>query len=125
MIDLVDRAFLAVRRRAFFYRLALFTRILLAAAFIPTGMIKLLGQRFTLMPVETPIGAFFEAMYQTGLFWRFIGAAQVAAGLLLLFPPAAHLGAAMFVPIIVSIFVITVALGFGGRPLSPARWCWQ
>ena len=76
----VDRLFVWVRSKPLFYRVTLFTRIMLAAGFIPTGMVKLLGQRFTLLPVSTPIGAFFEAMYQTDLFWRFIGASQVVAG---------------------------------------------
>lgn len=109
----VDRLFVWVRSKPLFYRVTLFTRIMLAAGFIPTGMVKLLGQRFTLLPVGTPIGAFFEAMYQTGLFWHFIGASQVVAGLLLLLPPVAHLGALLFLPIIGCIVVITIALSFG------------
>jgi hypothetical protein len=116
LIDRVDRLFLWVRSKPFFLRMTLFTRILLAAGFIPTGMVKLLGQRFTLMPVETRIGAFFEAMYQTGLYWRFLGACQILAGALLLIPRLAHLGALMFLPIMLNIFVVTVSLGFKGTP---------
>ena len=86
---------------------------MLAAGFIPTGMVKLMGERFTLIGPEHPVGAFFEAMYQTGLFWRFLGLAQVVAGILLLIPRLAHLGAALFVPIILNIFVVTIALSFG------------
>ncbi|MFT5143546.1 MAG: hypothetical protein ACI80V_001179 [Rhodothermales bacterium] len=59
---------------------------MLAAGFIPTDTVKLLGHRFTTISPDLPIGAFFEAMYQTGLFWRFIGLAQVVAGILSLFP---------------------------------------
>jgi len=113
-VNLLDRAFLWIRNCMLCYRFALFTRILLAAAFIPTGMVKLQGHRFTTMPVDTPIGAFFEAMFQTGLFWNFIGLAQVVAGVLLLVPGLAHLGAAMFLPIMLNIVVITIGLGFGG-----------
>jgi hypothetical protein len=116
LIESVDRLFVWVRSKPFFLRFVLFTRILLAAGFVPTGMVKLLGRRFTLMPVETPIGAFFEAMYQTGLYWQFLGAAQVAAGLLLLVPRWAHLGALFFMPIMLNIFVVTVSLGFKGTP---------
>ena len=116
----VDRLFLWVRSKGLFYRLTLFTRIMLAAGFIPTGMVKLLGQRFTAIPPTTPIGAFFEAMYQTGLFWRFIGAVQVVTGVLLLVPRAAHLGALVFLPVIVSIAVITLALDFGLTTLVTA-----
>ncbi len=114
---LVDQLFLWLRSGPFFYRLALSTRILLAAGFIPTGMVKLLGQRFTLISPDNPIGAFFEAMYQTGLYWRFLGLTQVAAGLLLLFPRTAHVGAAAFFGVILNIFVITISLDFRGTPV--------
>lgn len=117
MIDRLDRLFCWIRSQPFFLRFTLFTRILLAAGFIPTGMVKLLGQRFTTVPMETPIGAFFEAMYQTGLYWRFLGAGQVVAGLLLLFPRLAHLGALIFLPIMLNIFVVTVSLDFTGTPV--------
>lgn len=110
----LDRLHARVRARALLYRFTLATRILLAVGFIPTGMVKLLGHRFTLMDPATPIGGFFEAMYQTGPYWRFIGATQVAAGLLMLVPRTATLGAAMFMPVITSIFVITVSLDFQG-----------
>lgn len=116
MLQWIDRVFLWIRSKAFFYRFTLLTRILLAAAFIPSGTVKLLGERFTLVSTDSPVGAFFEAMYQTGFYWRFLGASQVIAGVLLLFPRAAHLGAAIFLPIIVNIFIITVSLGFQGTP---------
>jgi len=112
----IDRPFLWIRSCAFCYRFTLFTRILLAAAFIPTGMVKLTGHRFTLLGPDTPVGAFFEALYQTGFYWRFIGLSQVAAAVLLLIPRLAHLGAALFLPIAVNIFIVTVSLGFKGTP---------
>lgn len=115
-MKLVDRVFSWIRSAPFFYRFTLFTRILLIAGFIPTGMVKLQGERFTTLASDDPIGAFFESMYQTGLYWRFIGLCQVAAAVLLLFPRVAHLGAAIFVPIILNIFVITVSLHFTGTP---------
>ena len=114
MIAMLDALFLQVRSIPFFYRFTLFLRILLAAGFVPTGWVKLMGRRFSQVSVETPIGAFFEAMYQTGGYWQFIGASQILAGLLLLSPVTAHLGALLFLPIIVNIFVVTVALGFTG-----------
>ena len=67
-------------------------RILLAMAFFPTGLVKATGQRFTLLPIENPVGFFFEAMYQTGPYWYFIGMVQVAAAVLLLIPATATLG---------------------------------
>ena len=114
MLGLLDRCFVRIRAIGVLYRFTLLTRLLLAAGFIPTGMVKVLGQRFTTISPQTPIGAFFEAMFQTGLYWRFIGLCQVVAGVLVLVPRLAHLGAAIFLGIILNIFVITVSLEFRG-----------
>ena len=98
-------------------RLTLMCRILLAVAFIPTGSVKLMGERFTSLGVNTPTGAFFEAMYQTGTYWRFLGLSQVVAGFLLLLPETAFYGAMLFLPILVNVVVITVAIDFRGTPV--------
>lgn len=113
VIKALDRLFVRVRSRGLLFRFTVLTRILLAAGFIPTGLAKLLGQRFTRLPESTPIGAFFEAMYQTGIFWNFIGTTQVAAGVLLLIPRFAHLGALLFLPVIAGILAVVVGVGFG------------
>lgn len=101
------------RRQPWLGRFTLMNRLLLAFAFFPTGLVKLMGNRFTQISVENPIGFFFEAMYQTGPFWHFIGFMQVAAAVLLLIPATATLGAVMFVPIIFSIVLVTHGIGFG------------
>ncbi len=109
--------FTRIRACPLCYRITLVIRVLLAAGFLPTGLIKLLGHRFTSLPADSgPIGAFFEAMYQTGTYWQFIGAVQITGALLLLLPPAAHLGAAIVVSILTNIVIITVSLGFTGTP---------
>jgi hypothetical protein len=113
----LDALFIWLRARPFFLRFTWFTRILLMAGFLPTGWVKLMGRRFTLISPEHPIGALFEALYQTGLFWRFIGFAQVAAAVLIVIPATAHLGAAAFFPVSLYIFIITVALSFKGTPV--------
>lgn len=107
------RAHAWARRQPWLGRFTLMNRLLLAMAFIPTGLVKATGQRFTVLPVENPIGFFFEAMYQTGPFWYFIGFMQIAAGVFLLIPATATLGAVMFVPIIFSIVLVTHGVGFG------------
>lgn len=114
MQQLLDRLHTAARRLPALYRLAMVSRILLALAFIPTGLVKLLGHRFTLLGTDNPIGAFFEAMYQTGFYWNFLGLGQVTAGILLLVPGTTTLGAVLFFPIIVNIVVVTWSIGFGG-----------
>jgi hypothetical protein len=76
--------------------------------------VKLLGHRFTSLPVDNPVGAFFEAMYQTGFYWNFLGLGQVSAGILLLIPATATLGAVCFFPIVLNITVVTWSVGFKG-----------
>ena len=99
-------------------RLAVVSRILLAIGFIPPALVKIQGHRFTSgVDLADPIVAFFEAMYQTGAYWRFLGWAQLAAGVCLLVPQLMTLGAVMFLPVIVNIFVITLALHFTGTPV--------
>ncbi len=101
-----------VRNQAWLGRFTLMNRLLLAMAFIPTGLVKATGNRFTALPVDNPVGFFFEAMYQTGAFWHFIGFMQIAAAILLLIPATATLGAVVFLPIIFSIVLITWGIGF-------------
>jgi uncharacterized membrane protein YphA (DoxX/SURF4 family) len=114
LISSLDRLHAGARRSSVLRRLAIVSRILLAMAFIPTGLVKLLGERFTTLPVENPIGFFFEAMYRSGWYWNFLGAGQVLAGLLLLVPFTSTLGALLFLPIVVNITAITWSVGFSG-----------
>lgn len=105
-----------VRRSVLLHRLVVGTRLLLAVGFLPTGVVKLLGRPFTRLGLESPVGLFFHALHQSGLYWGFLGAMQVLAALLILFPATAPLGAVLFLPIVLNIFVITVGLGFTGTP---------
>lgn len=111
----LDRLHARVRANPFLFRFTLGTRLLLALGFIPTGMVKLTGQRFTRLDPGTPVGMLFESLYQDGgLYWHFLGAVQVAAGVLILIPATTTLGAVLFFPFIANIFVITVSYGFKG-----------
>ena len=113
----LDSLHARVRSNPLIYRLVIGTRILLCAAFLPTGIVKLLGRPFTIMDPATPVGLFFHALHQSGVYWQFIGAAQVLASILLLIPAVAHLGAMVFFPILVNIVVITVTMQFKGTPV--------
>ncbi|HEX8432481.1 MAG TPA: hypothetical protein VF625_14420 [Longimicrobium sp.] len=113
----LDRLHARIRANPLLQRFTVLTRILLAIGFVPPALVKIQGERFTAMDLGTPIGFFFEAMYRTGAYWQFIGWAQIAGGILLLWPRTATLGAAIFFPIILNIFVITVSLNFGGTPV--------
>lgn len=92
----------------------IFTRILLAIAFIPSGLTKILGEPFTAMAEDTPVGFFFAGFFQAKAYYAFVGWAQFAAALLLLIPATASLGAVMYLPIILNIWLITLSLHFQG-----------
>lgn len=106
-----------MRSRPILYRLTLGTRVLLAVGFIPTGMVKLLGRRFTLLSPQSEIGGFFETLYRSGPYWRFLGLAQVLAGLLVLWRTTATLGAVAFFAIMLNVFFITISYDFRGTPV--------
>ena len=92
------------------------TRILLALAFIPSGLKKVLGERFTILDIETPVGFFFEALYRTGWYYNFLGFMQLLVTVLILIPRTTTLGALLYLPIIINIFIIVVAMHFTGTP---------
>lgn len=90
------------------------TRFLLWLAFFPSGLTKVLGNRFTTLPVDTPVGGFFEAMYQTGWYYNMLGIAQLLAGLLILLPRTSAIGSILYLCVIFNIFCITLSIGFQG-----------
>jgi len=114
--DSLDRIHAVVRGNRFMRLFTIMTRVLLAIGFMPSGLTKVLGNRFTLLGIDTPVGFFFEAMYRTGFYWRFIGICQLTAALLLLIPRTATFGALVYFPIILNIFIITVSMHFTGTP---------
>ena len=97
----------------------IYTRYLIGGAFVFASLIKIKGQRFTQIPDDGghSVGHFFEMMYQSGLYWQFLGWAQLVAGLLLLTQRFAMLGAVLFVGIIANIFVITLSYDFAYTPV--------
>ncbi|HEX8458087.1 MAG TPA: hypothetical protein VF656_12375 [Pyrinomonadaceae bacterium] len=111
-----ERAHARVRRERLLKVFTVCTRILLAVGFLPSGLTKALGHRFTVLGLDNPVGFFFEAMYRTGFYWRFIGLCQLAAAILLVIPRTATIGALVYFPLILNIFIITVSLHFQGTP---------
>lgn len=59
----VDRLHARVVRSRLLVVFTAVTRVLLALAFMPSGLVKLLGQRFTTLPVTTPVGHFFDGFF--------------------------------------------------------------
>lgn len=97
---------------------AVFCRIALAVSFIPTGIVKILGQRFAEgLPTHNPLGHYFDALLLTGYYYTFLGVVQVITAILLLIPRTALLGALMYFPIVTNICVLTYATRFDGTRL--------
>ena len=97
---------------------AVFCRVVLALGFIPAGIVKLTGERFTALPANNPLGHYFDALFLTRYYYTFIGVGQLLAALLLLIPRTALLGALLYFPIIVNIWVLASATRFNGTRLT-------
>lgn len=99
----------------------IYTRYLIGGAFVFSSLVKIEGKRFTKdSGADNPIDSawhFFETMYASGLYWRFIGTAQLVAGLLLMTQRFSKLGALLNFPIILNIFIITLSYYFAYTPL--------
>lgn len=103
---------------------AIFCRVVLAAGFIPSGMQKVLGERFTVLAVNHPMGNFLDAFYQTGYYYTFVGVMQVLAAVLLLIPRTATIGAFIYLPIILNICILSLSVRFDGSQItSPLMTC--
>ncbi|GAB3990773.1 hypothetical protein GCM10028807_18580 [Spirosoma daeguense] len=98
---------------------AVFNRIALAAGFLPSGYVKIAGERFTALSNNHPLGHYLEALHHTGYYYTFIGVAQVTAAILLLIPQTATLGALLYFPIILNISVLVQATRFDGGIMAP------
>jgi hypothetical protein len=93
----------------------------LGGSLVFASLIKIKGRRFTTISGENePMGSvfhFFETMYQTGMYWQFIGLAQLIAGFFLMTQRWSKLGAVIAFPIMLNIFFITISIpGFNYTP---------
>ena len=96
----------------------IFCRVVLALGFIPSGMVKIMGERFTALPVNHPLGHYLEALHLTGYYYPFIGVVQMIAAILLLIPRTALLGALIYFPIILNICILAYAVRFEGTRIT-------
>jgi len=98
---------------------SVFCRLALALGFIPSGLTKIIGERFASgLAVNHPMGHYLEALHHTGYYYTFIGIAQLTAAILLLIPRTVTLGAILYLPIIINICILSFALRFDGSFVS-------
>lgn len=113
----MEKIYNYIRNKKVFIIFSWSVRALLFLAFLPSGLIKVLGERFTTLGTDTTIGFFFEGLYKSGFYWIFLGFMQLLAGILLLIPRTTFLALVIYSPIIVNIFVIVTSMGFKGTPV--------
>jgi len=118
LLTSLDRLYAESKRNKWFGYFAVFCRLALALGFIPSGFVKVSGDRFTGLPSNHPLGHYFDALYLTGYYYTFIGVGQWVASLLLVIPRTALLGAVIYFPIILNITVLAYATRFEGTRIT-------
>ncbi|MEO8146772.1 MAG: DoxX family protein [Bacteroidia bacterium] len=107
--------YIKIKGNRWYWYFSIFCRFTLAFAFIAAGMVKIVGERFASgLSIKHPMGAYLEALHHTGYYYTFIGIAQVTAAILLIIPRTITLGALIYFPIIVNIWLLSIAVRFEG-----------
>jgi uncharacterized membrane protein YphA (DoxX/SURF4 family) len=114
----LEQLYSEAKGNRWFQYFTIFCRIVLALGFIPSGFVKIMGERFTALSNNHPLGHYLEALHHTGYYYTFIGILQVIAAFLLLIPRTALLGALIYFPIILNICILAHAVRFEGTRIT-------
>ncbi|MEZ4951640.1 MAG: DoxX family protein [Saprospiraceae bacterium] len=114
----LDQLHYEVRSNKLMGYFSIFTRIVLALGFLPSGFVKIMGERFTDLHSLHPLGQYFDALAHTGYYYPFIGVMQMLAAILLLIPITATLGVVIYLPIILNITILTFSTRFDGSSFT-------
>jgi uncharacterized membrane protein YphA (DoxX/SURF4 family) len=114
----LDRIHLQAKQNKWLRYFAVFNRVALSLGFLPSGFVKITGEHFTSLSACHPMGHYLDAFYRTGFYYTFVGVMQVTAACLLLIPRTATLGAVIYFPIILNIWILSLAVRFEGSMLT-------
>ncbi len=110
-----------IRALKIFQIFTIYLRYLIGFAWVFASIVKIQGDRFTSGDgIDSSIDSawhMFETLYQSGIYWKFIGWGQLIAGGLILSQRFSLLGAVAGLPIAANIFFITISYYFAGTPL--------
>jgi uncharacterized membrane protein YphA (DoxX/SURF4 family) len=118
LTDRLEELHAKVRSNRWMRYFTTFTRLALVAGFLPAGYVKIIGERFTDLHNNQPMGHYLEALHHTGYYYTFVGCAQILAALLLLIPRTVVLGTLLYLPIILNICILSLAVRFEGSLLT-------
>jgi len=97
-----------------------FLKVILGIGFIGSGLRKMPSVKFTALPIDNPVGLFFEGMYATGFYWNFIGYYQIVVGILLMTTWFQKLTPILLFPVSINIFLVSLSLQMRGTPIITA-----
>lgn len=111
-----------LKKKSFLQIFTIYLRYLIGGAFVIS--VFSLGKfspdtwmKFQENPPLDSAERFFQTMINSGMYWKFIGWSQIIAGFLLITQRFAKLGAIIFFPIILNIFMVTLSYHFHGTPI--------
>lgn len=114
-----EQFFVKVKQNRWIWLFSIFCRVILAFAFIMAGFVKIIDERFASgLSVIHPMGSYLEALHHTGYYYTYIGIVQILAAILLLIPRTVFLGALLYFPVILNIFILSYAVRFVGSLLT-------
>ncbi len=113
MLELLEKFVFRLKALKHFQIFTILVRYLLGAAFVWASILKIKGVRFAPEPSENiPIESlahFLEALYRFSFYWYFIGWGQLIAGFLMMSQAFSSVGAVVYFPIMLNIFIITLS----------------
>lgn len=114
-----EQFFIEVKQNRWVWLFSIFCRVTLAFGFLMAGFVKIIDERFASgLSIIHPMGSYLDALHQTGYYYTFIGIVQILAAVLLLIPRTVFLGALLYFPIILNIFILSYAVRFVGSLLT-------
>lgn len=111
-----------LKQKPFLQIFTIYLRYLIGGAFVISvfSLGKFSSETFLNIQENPPLDSaerFFQTMTHSGIYWKFIGWTQIVAGFLLMTQRFAKLGALIFFPVILNIFMITISYHFHGTPI--------
>src|SRR5690606_21669654 len=114
-----EQFFIKVKQNRWIWLFSIFCRVTLAFGFIMAGFVKIIDERFASgLSIIDPMGSYLNALHQTGYYYTFIGIVQILAAVFLLIPRFVFLGALLYFPVILNIFILSYAVRFEGSLLT-------